>query len=153
MAALVENKSSECRCASCGRDVRINLDASFAALHWKRCRSSTGMQKTKLVAFSFVCSEICAHRLARATTGKWGYQKVSYWLGPNAFREYADLLATYWVSRTLRKAVLPRLLYNLSATPCPNVIEIRPDLVPYINEAREALGETLGHHAREALGH
>jgi hypothetical protein len=139
VGASGENKSSDCRCASCGRDVRRDLDPAFVALRWKRFRGPGGAQKSKLVSFNVVCSELCGRRLGK--TGTWGFQRLMHWLGPDAFRQYEDLVSTYWLSRELREVELPNLLHALTETPRTNVVKIRSDFVPFLEEVRVALAQ------------
>lgn len=95
----------------------------------------------KLVAFTVVCSELCAHRLRKSTSGEWQFQRLALWLGAEAFKQYEDLVATYWTSSKLRTADLPNLLHALAVLPRPTVVGIRPGIEAIIREAREATAE------------
>lgn len=98
----------------------------------------TGATKMKLVTFEVVCSEICAHRLRKGSHG-WQFQCLSLWLGPEAFRQYVDLVETYWVTPKLRNVALPLLLDALRGPARPVVVDIRPGIDEIIQEAKHAV--------------
>lgn len=127
-----------CRCASCDRDVRRNIPAAFVALKFTRVKSPrSGTCKEKLRQFGAVCSEICAQRLRHA--GHWEFQPLGMWLGPNAFRQYENVVATFWMSRDLREQDIPDFLHAITVPPRPTVMKIRPEIRDIICEAKEVL--------------
>lgn len=139
-SSTVKPVEQRCRCASCDRDVRRNIPAAFVAVRFKTVKTiPSGNRKTKLTDMALVCSELCAHRLMRS--GGWEFQALSLWVGPQAFTQYEDLLATYWVDKDLAKQVLPALLHALTIPPRPTVRSIRPEIRDIIYEAKEVLGQ------------